>query len=74
MNERMSYVVSWTPGSRAAERRTFAEWEPAIQFYEGLVEDRRTAKASLFEVTKKEVRFFEHEEKRVSKPASAAAK
>ena len=72
MNQRTHYVVSWQPDSSPAERRSFEEWEPAKEFYDGLVEDRRTYKASLFEVTEKEVRCFEHEAKRGAKPVAAA--
>ena len=72
MNERVHYVVSWSPDGHPTERRTFEEWEPAKEFYDGLVEDRRTEKASLFEVTEKEVRCFEHEAKRAAESVSAA--
>ena len=61
MIKRVFYVVSWTCGSQAGETRRFEEWEQATEFYDGVVEDRRTTTASLVEVTEKEVRCFEHE-------------
>ena len=61
MNRRVSYVVSWTFGGRAADSRRFDEWEPAAEFYAGVVGDRRCDLASLVEVTEAEVRCFERE-------------
>jgi hypothetical protein len=70
MNRRVSYKVSWTSGGRAGESRRFDEWEPAAEFYAGLVGDRRCDLASLVEVTETEVRCFEREAARGS-PAGA---
>ena len=61
MNKRVTYKVSWKFGGRAEESRQFNEWEPAAQFYAGLLGDRRCDLARLVEVTEAEVRCFERE-------------
>lgn len=61
MNKRVTYTVSWMFGGRAEESRRFDEWEPAAEFYAGLVGDRRCDHANLVEVTESEVRCFERE-------------
>ena len=61
MNKRVSYKVSWTFAGRAEESRRFDEWEPAAEFYAGLIGDRRCDLAKLVEVTETEVRCFERE-------------
>ena len=61
MNKRVSYKVSWTSGGRVGESRRFDEWEPAAEFYAGLLGDRRCDLAKLVEVTEAEVRCFERE-------------
>jgi hypothetical protein len=61
MNKRVSYKVSWVFGGRAEESRRFDEWEPAAEFYAGLIGERRCDHANLVEVTESEVRCFERE-------------
>ena len=61
MNKRVSYQVSWTFGGRASESRRFDEWDPAAEFYEGVVADPRCDLANLVEVTETEARCFERE-------------
>ena len=61
MKKSVSYKVSWTSGGRPEESRRFDEWEPAAEFYAGLVGDRRCDLANLVEVTEAEVRCFERE-------------
>ena len=61
MNKRVTYKVSWMFGGRAEESRQFNEWEPAAEFYAGLIGDRRCDHANLLEVTESEVRCFERE-------------
>jgi hypothetical protein len=57
--------LTWTKAKvgdgTSRERRTFDEWEPALEFYEGLVGDSRVEAARLVEVTEREVRAYEHE-------------
>ena len=72
MKNRVSYKVSWTFGGRAEESRRFDDWEPAAEFYAGLVGDRRCDLASLVEVAETEVRCFEREAGRGA-PARAPA-
>jgi hypothetical protein len=64
MTENVSYKVSWTTGSRPAESRIFSDFEPAAEFYDGIVDDPRTSRASLVEIIEKEVRCHEHEQPR----------
>ena len=71
MNKRVSYKVSWTFGGRAEESRRFDEWEPAAQFYAGVVADGRCDVANLVEVTETEVRCFEREAARGARAAPA---
>jgi hypothetical protein len=69
MNKHMFYRVSWSAGGRAEESRELDEWEPAAEFYQGLVADRRTDAANLVEVTETEVRCFEREAAARRQPA-----
>jgi hypothetical protein len=61
MKRCVSYKVSWTFGGQAAESRRFDEWEPAAEFYAGVIGDGRCDLANLVEVTEAEVRCFERE-------------
>ena len=61
MKRSTSYRVSWTSGGCAEESRRFDEWEPAAEFYAGIVADRRIDGANLVEVSEAEVRCFKRE-------------
>jgi len=61
MIKRVTYKVSWVFGGRAEESRWFDEWEPAAEFYTGMLGDRRCDFANLVEVTESEVRCFKRE-------------
>jgi hypothetical protein len=68
-----TYSVTWSSRAesnrRASdERKVFDEWESALQFYNDIVADRRTDTARLVEITEREVRCFEHENRRSAEP------
>jgi hypothetical protein len=64
VTETTFYKVSWTTESRSSESRIFPEWDSAVEFYDGIIEDTRTEKATLVEVSEKEIRCHEHEHRR----------
>jgi hypothetical protein len=71
---KQTYSVTWTKSAASrrpranGEQKVFGDWESALQFYNDVILDRRTETARLVEITEREVRCFEHENRGSAEP------